>query len=113
MSMLDVQPPSEGQQIARALGSRGGNLVEVNSSAACTQPEGLLKLCSPARHTQGILHAAKQTAGGCCYISWLCPCPLHGPPSAATWAAGDRCRIPLMLHIEQLTPRGNAGTRVN
>ena len=38
MSMLDVQPPSEGQQIARALGSRGSNLVEVNSSAACNQP---------------------------------------------------------------------------
>ena len=44
VSMLDVQPPSEGQQIARALGSRGSNLVEVKSSAACIQPEGPLKL---------------------------------------------------------------------
>lgn len=87
MSMLDVQPPSEGQQIARALGSRGSNLVEVNSSAACTQLEGLLELSLPALHIEGVdLPAAEQTKRKL-LTSWMLlhflrPRPLHGPSSA-------------------------------
>ena len=61
VSMLDVQPPSEGQQIARALGSRGSNLVEVKSSAAYIQPEGPLRLRLPALLTESAdLHPAKR-----------------------------------------------------
>ena len=95
VSMLDVQPPIEGQQIARALGSRGSNLVEVNGSATCTQSEGLVKLGLPALHTEGVdLHAAKQTAGvvllGRMLLYLLAlSFPLHGPSSAATSVAGD------------------------